>query len=162
MIDLPGDIAIVQLLAGRSDTKLLLAASDGRGFVTDVVDAMAETRKGRQVVNVRQGAKLAIVRPIAPAHDSVAVIGDNRKLVVFPLSELPLMTRGQGVALQRYGDGGLADAITLTLADGLSWAMGGGSGRTRTEADLSPWRAARGAAGRMPPTGFPRDNKFSV
>ncbi len=162
MIDLAGDIGIVQLHAARAETKLLLAASDGRGFVAKVADVIAETRKGRQVVNLRPGAKLAIVRLIAPDHDSVATMGDNRKLVVFPLSELPAMSRGQGVTLQRFRDGGLADAITLTLSDGLSWAMGGGSGRTRTEADLTPWRAARGAAGRMPPTGFPRDNRFTA
>ena len=160
MIDLPGDVGIVQLLAARAETKLLLAASDGRGFVAKVADVIAETRKGRQVVNLRTGAKLLVVRPINAAHDSVAAIGDNRKLVVFPLSELPEMGRGQGVTLQRYRDGGLADVTTLALADGLSWVMGGDSGRTRTEADLTPWRAARGAAGRMPPTGFPRDNKF--
>jgi topoisomerase IV subunit A len=160
MIDLPGDVAIVQLLAARAETKLLLAASDGRGFVAKVADVIAETRKGRQVVNLRTGAKLLVVRPIDATHDSVAAIGDNRKLVIFPLSELPEMGRGQGVTLQRYRDGGLADVTTLSLADGLSWAMGGESGRTRTEADLTPWRAARGAAGRMPPTGFPRDNRF--
>jgi topoisomerase IV subunit A len=160
MIDLPGDVGIVQLLAARAETKLLLAASDGRGFVAKVGDVIAETRKGRQVVNLRPGAKLLVVRPIATGHDSVATIGDNRKLVVFPLSELPEMGRGQGVTLQRFRDGGLADAITLMLSEGLSWAMGGDSGRTRTEADLTPWRAARGAAGRMPPTGFPRDNRF--
>ena len=162
MIDLAGDVGIVQLLAARSETKLLLAATDGRGFVAKVADVIAETRKGRQVVNLRPGAKLLIVRPIAPGHDSVATIGDNRKLVVFPLNELPEMGRGQGVTLQRFRDGGLADAVTLTLSEGLSWAMGGDSGRTRTEADLTPWRAARGAAGRMPPTGFPRDNRFAV
>ena len=161
MIDLVGDVAIVQLLATRVDSRLLLAASDGRGFITTVTDVIAETRKGRQIVNVKGGARLLIVRPVAPTHDSVAAIGDNRKIVIFPLSELPEMGRGQGVALQRYRDGGLADAITLTLAEGLSWAMGGDSGRTRTEADLTPWRAARGAGGRMPPIGFPRDNRFS-
>jgi topoisomerase IV subunit A len=160
MIDLPGEIAIVSLFAGRADAKLLLVASDGRGFVAKGADLIAETRKGRQVVNVRTGALLSVVRRIGAGHDFVAAIGDNRKLVIFPLSEMPEMARGQGVALQRYRDGGLADAITLTWADGLSWAMGGESGRTRTEADLSPWRAARGAAGRMPPTGFPRDNRF--
>lgn len=160
MIDLPGDVGIVQLLAARADAKLLLAASDGRGFVAKVADVIAETRKGRQVVNLRSGAKVAVVRPVTAEHDSVAVIGDNRKLVIFPLSELPEMGRGQGVTLQRYRDGGLADVTTLSLADGLSWAMGGDSGRTRTESDLTPWRAARGAAGRMPPTGFPRDNRF--
>jgi topoisomerase-4 subunit A len=81
-------------------------------------------------------------------------------MVVFPLTELPEMGRGQGVTLQRYRDGGLSDAKTFRFADGLSWGMGGESGRTRTEADLSPWRTARGAAGRMPPNGFPRNNKF--
>ena len=113
-------------------------------------------------MNLRPGAKLLVVRPITAGHDSVATMGDNRKLVVFPLSELPEMGRGQGVTLQRFRDGGLADAITLTLSGGLNWAMGGDSGRMRTEADLTPWRAARGAAGRMPPTGFPRDNKFGA
>ena len=160
MIDLPAEVGVVQLFAAKPEEKLLLAASDGRGFVANVADVIAETRKGRQVVNLRPGATVVIVRAIAPAHDSVAVIGENRKLAVFPLSELPEMTRGQGVTLQRYRDGGLSDATTLVLADGLSWAMGGDSGRTRTEADLTPWRAARGAAGRMPPTGFPRDNRF--
>lgn len=160
MIDLPGETGIVQLLAARADAKLLLAASDGRGFVAKVADVIAETRKGRQVVNLRTGARLIVVRPIDSAHDSVATIGDNRKLVVFPLSELPEMGRGQGVTLQRFRDGGLSDATTLTLAEGLSWAMGGESGRMRSEPDLTPWRAARGAAGRMPPTGFPRDNCF--
>ncbi len=162
MIDLPGEVPIVELFAARADMKMLLVSSDGRGFVAKGAELLAETRKGRQVVNVRPGAKLAVVRRIDPKDDFVAAIGDNRKLVIFPLSELPEMARGQGVALQRYRDGGLADAITLVWADGLSWAMGGESGRTRTEADLSPWRAARGAAGRMPPTGFPRDNKFGT
>ncbi len=160
MIDLGGEMAIVDIFAGRADQKMLLAASDGRGFVAKGAELIAETRKGRQVVNVRPGARLAVVRSIDPEHDFVAAIGDNRKLVIFPLSELPEMARGQGVALQRYRDGGLSDVITLTWSAGLSWAMGGDSGRTRTEVDLSPWRAARGAAGRMPPTGFPRDNRF--
>ena len=81
-------------------------------------------------------------------------------MLVFTLAELPELARGQSVTLQRYRDGGLSDAIAFRLADGLSWALGGESGRTRTETDLSPWRAARGAAGRMPPIGFPRSNRF--
>jgi len=101
-----------------------------------------------------------VVRPISPAHDHVAVAGENRKLVVFNLAELPEMSRGQGVTLQRYRDGGLADAITFTLAEGLSWAMGGETGRTRTETEMWQWKVARGGAGRMPPTGFPRNNRF--
>jgi len=160
MIDLANETAIVALLAAKADAKLLLAASDGRGFIAPVADILAETRKGKQVVNLKAGATLKIVRPLVEGADAVAVIGENRKLVIFPLAELPEMTRGQGVTLQRYRDGGLSDATSLVMAQGLSWAMGGDSGRTRTEIDLLPWRAARGAAGRMPPNGFPRDNRF--
>jgi topoisomerase IV subunit A len=160
MVDLPGEVGIVQLLAARPETRLLLAASDGRGFIAKVADVIAETRKGRQVVNLRPGATLIVVRPIGATDDTVATIGNNRRLLVFPLSELPEMGRGQGVQLQKFRDGSLTDAKTIVLAEGLSWAMGGESGRTRSETDLMPWRAARGAIGRSPPTGFPRDNKF--
>jgi topoisomerase-4 subunit A len=111
-------------------------------------------------MSTKPGVKLALVREIPPEHDHVAVMGDNRKLVVFSLTELPILAKGQGVTLQRYRDGGMADAITLRLEDGLSWTMGGESGRTRVEKDLLPWKVARGAAGRLPPQGFPRDNKF--
>jgi topoisomerase-4 subunit A len=160
MADIEGEGDIVALLVARPDAKTLLAASSGHGFVVAGADLIAETRKGKQVMNLKADSRMVVARSVGEGHDSVAVVGDNRKLVVFALAELPEMARGQGVMLQRYRDGGLADAITLTLADGLSWTMGGESARTRTEADLSPWRAARGAAGRMPPTGFPRDNKF--
>ena len=161
LIDLPAEVGIVTLMVVKPDMKLLVAASDGRGFIASGEATMAETRKGKQLVNLRAGAKVAIVRPVAEGDDAVAVIGENRKMVVFLLSELPELARGQGVTLQRYRDGGLADAVTLRLAEGLSWALGGESGRTRTESDLTPWRAARGAAGRMPPLGFPRSNHFS-
>lgn len=160
LIDLLGDVDVVALLVARPELKLLLAANDGRGFVANAAELVAETRKGRAVVNLRAGGRLKAIRKIEADHDAVAVIGDNRKLVVFPLSELPEMIRGAGVQLQRYRDGGLSDVRTLKLADGLSWAMGGESGRTRTEQDLTPWRTARGAGGRMPPIGFPRDNRF--
>lgn len=160
MIDLGNDTAIVALLPARTGGRLLLAASDGRGFVADMSEILAETRKGRQVVNVRADAALRVVKLIPADADSVAVIGDNRKLVIFALAELPVMSRGQGVQLQRYKDGGLSDAMAFTLAQGLSWTMGGDQGRVRTEIDLLGWRAARGAVGRMPPTGFPRSNRF--
>jgi topoisomerase-4 subunit A len=159
-IDLDADVDIVQLLVVRPDMKLLLASSDGKGFVTSGEGTLAETRKGKQLVNVRPGAQLAVVRAIPEGADAVAAIGENRKMLVFPLSELPELGRGQGVTLQRYRDGGLSDAIAFPLAQGLSWALGGESGRVRTETDLSAWRAARGAAGRMPPIGFPRTNRF--
>jgi topoisomerase-4 subunit A len=160
-IDLDAEVDIVQLLVTRPDTKLLVASSDGKGFVASGEATLAETRKGKQLVNVRPGARVAVVRPIPEAADAVAVIGENRKLVVFSLSELPELGRGQGVTLQRYRDGGLSDAIAFRLEEGLSWALGGETGRTRTETDLTSWRAARGAAGRMPPIGFPRTNRFT-
>jgi topoisomerase-4 subunit A len=160
MVDLEGERQIVALLPASASAKLLVAATDGRGFVVNVADVIAETRKGKQVVTPRAGAQLKLVRPIAAEDDAVAAIGDNRKMLVFPLAEVAELARGQGVQLQRYRDGGLSDARTFRMEEGLSWAMGGETGRTRTESDLSPWRAARGAAGRMAPNGFPRDNRF--
>lgn len=159
-IDLEAEVEIVQLLVARPEMKLLVASSDGRGFIASSDATLAETRKGKQLVNLRPRAALSVVRPIAGNADAVAVVGENRKMVVFPLSELPELARGQGVMLQRYRDGGLSDAVAFHLEDGLSWTLGGETGRVRTESDLSPWRAARGAAGRMPPIGFPRTNRF--
>jgi topoisomerase-4 subunit A len=159
-IDLDAEVEIVQLLVVRPDLKLLIASTDGKGFVTSGDSTLAETRKGKQLVNLRAGSKVAVIRPISDSADAIAVVGENRKMLVFPLAELPELARGQGVTLQRYRDGGLADVIAFRLADGLSWTLGGETGRVRTETDLGPWRAARGAAGRMPPIGFPRSNRF--
>jgi topoisomerase-4 subunit A len=162
MVDVEGEGNFTALFSATGTSKLLLASSDGRGFVTSAAGALAETRKGRQVVNLRPGARLEVVRQLRPEDDYVAVVGENRKMVVFPLTELPEMGRGSGVQLQRYRDGGLSDARTFRFAEGISWSMGGETGRTRTEADLNPWRAARGAAGRMAPTGFPKSNRFEL
>lgn len=159
-LEIEATTEIVALFAHKPDQMVLLASSLGKGFAAKTEDLLAETRKGRQVVNLKADAHLAVVRIIPPEHDHVAVVGDNRKLVVFHLEELPLMARGQGVGLQRYRDGGLADATTLAIEEGLSWTMGGETGRTRTEKDIRLWKVARGAAGRLPPSGFPRDNKF--
>jgi topoisomerase-4 subunit A len=159
-LDIDADAQVVALIVHKPGTQLLLGATTGHGFAAVTDELLAETRKGRQVVNLKPGARLSVARPIAAAHDHVAVVGDNRKLVVFSLEELPVMTRGQGVTLQRFRDGGLADATTFTLAEGLSWTMGGDTGRTRTETEIHMWKVARGAAGRLPPQGFPRDNKF--
>lgn len=160
MVDFPAGEEVVAALPHKPGSKLLLAASDGRGFLAEADELLAETRKGRQVMNLKDKAKVSIIRPIPEGHDHVAVIGENRKLLVFPLEALPVMARGQGVALQKYKDGGLADATTLKLADGLSWKLQGDSGRMRTETDLTPWLLSRAAAGRLPPQGFPKDNKF--
>jgi len=160
MVDFPTGEDIIAALPFKPGLKLLLAASDGRGFLADAEELLAETRKGRQVVNLKPGAKLLAVRPVAEGADHVAVIGENRKLLVFPLDTLPVMARGQGVALQKYKDGGLADVTTLKLAEGLSWKLQGESARTRTENDLTLWLGARASAGRLPPQGFPKDNRF--
>lgn len=160
MIDLDGSIGIAGFLPAARAAKLLVAASDGRGFIVPTADTIAETRKGKTVLTPRAGSLLKVVRPVGAEDDYVAAIGDNRKLLVFPLTEFVELSRGTGVQLQRYRDGGLSDATTFVFKDGLSWPMGGDTGRVRTESDLSAWRTARGAAGRMPPTGFPRDNRF--
>ncbi|QGY79774.1 DNA topoisomerase IV subunit A [Sphingorhabdus lacus] len=168
MVDIEAGNDIVSVFPATANGRMLLAASTGKGFIAKMADVIAETRKGRGVVTLKPGARLKVVRP-APTETTdeallkdqyLAVVGDNRKLVVFPLSEVPEMSKGQGVTLQRYKDGGLADTMCFLLSEGLSWAMGGDSGRTRTENDMSLWRVARGAAGRLPPQGFPRNNRF--
>ncbi|WP_394659025.1 DNA gyrase C-terminal beta-propeller domain-containing protein, partial [uncultured Novosphingobium sp.] len=160
MLDIDPDAHVVALLVHRPKGQLLLASNLGRGFAAETDELLADTRRGKAVMSTKPGVRLALVREIPSAHDHVAVVGDNRKLLVFSLEELPIMAKGQGVTLQRYRDGGMSDAVTLKLEDGLSWTMGGDSGRTRVEKDLMPWKVARGAAGRLPPQGFPRDNKF--
>ena len=168
MIDIEAGNDIVAILPAIADGRMLLAATTGKGFIARMSDVIAETRKGRGVVTLKPGTRLKVVR-LAPPETSdeaalrdqyVAVVGDNRKLVVFPMTEIPEMSKGQGVSLQRYKDGGLADAVCFRMSEGLSWTMGGDSGRMRTENDMSLWRVARGAAGRLPPQGFPRNNQF--
>lgn len=161
MVDIDPDARIVALIPASAEGRLLLASTSGHGFIAQMSEVIAETRKGRNVVNLKPKAQLIVARPIAAGDDSIAVVGENRKLVVFPIAEVPVMARGQGVMLQRYRDGGLSDIISFVYTEGLSWAMGGETGRMRTETDVGPWRVARGASGRMPPTGFPRNNRFN-
>ncbi len=159
-IDLEAEAEIIAMFVVRPEHKLLVASSDGRGFVTTGEATLAETRKGKQLMNLRPKAKVTVMKPVAAKSDSVAVIGDNRKMLVFKLDELPELGRGSGVQLQRYRDGGLSDVMAFALADGISWPLGGESGRVRSETDLTPWRAIRGASGRIAPNGFPRSNTF--
>jgi len=160
MIDIDADAHIVALIVYHPKAQLLLAANTGRGFAAEADELLAETRKGRAVMTTKEGVKLMVVREIPPEHDYVAVMGENRRIVIFGLVEVPVLAKGQGVTLQRYRDGGLSDIITLKFEDGLSWTMGGETGRTRVEKDLRQWRVARGAAGSFAPQGFPRNNKF--
>ena len=157
MVDLPNEAAIVDLFLFRGGRKLLVASSAGDGFLVPEDDVLAQTRTGRQVLNVKDGVTAKICHPVAGDH--VACVGENRKVVIFPLAELPEMGRGKGVRLQKYKDGGLSDATSFTLADGLSWKDP--AGRTRTETALADWIAKRASAGRMAPRGFPRDNTFT-
>ncbi|WP_252260273.1 DNA topoisomerase IV subunit A [Erythrobacter aurantius] len=161
MIDLEAEASISGMLVHKEGGRLLLASSIGKGFIAETKELLAETRKGRQVVNLKDGARLQVIREVPEGHDHVAAVGENRKLIVFNLEEMPVMARGQGVMLQRYRDGGLSDATTFVLADGLSWTMGGSGERTRTETEIWQWKVARGAAGRLPPQGFPKNNRFS-
>jgi topoisomerase-4 subunit A len=160
MVDIEDGAEIVGLVKVEAGGRLLLASSAGKGFVVKAEEIVSTTRKGKVVVNVKAGAKLRVVRPIPEGADHVAAIGENRKLLIFALDALPEMARGQGIMLQKYKDGGLSDALAFTLDEGLSWAMGGDTGRTRTETELGDWIGNRGTAGRMPPRGFPQDNRF--
>ncbi|MFC3084896.1 DNA topoisomerase IV subunit A [Tabrizicola soli] len=157
MVDLPNDTGITDLLIYRPGQKYLIASTAGDGFVVSSEELLAQTRAGKAVLTVRDGVKTAVC--VAVAGDSVAVVGDNRKMLVFALSELPEMARGKGVRLQKYKDGGLSDATTFARAEGLSWKDP--AGRTRTETDLAEWTGARAGAGKMAPRGFPRDNRFT-
>ncbi|MGB3165609.1 MAG: DNA topoisomerase IV subunit A, partial [Alteraurantiacibacter sp.] len=141
-LDIDASARIVAVIVHAKEKQVLLASTLGKGFVAVTDELLAETRKGRQVVNLKGDAKLSVARPVDPADDHVAVVGENRKLVVFALEEMPVMTRGQGVTLQRYRDGGLSDATTFTLANGLSWQMGGKGDRTRTESEIGMWKVA--------------------
>jgi topoisomerase-4 subunit A len=155
MVDLGNDQDIVALFVHKPERKLLVASSDGRGFVVPEAEVLAQTRAGKQVLNVGEGGEAEACAMVEGDH--VAVVGDNRKLVIFKLDEVPEMTRGRGVILQKYKDGGLSDVKVFRLKEGLSWRSGE---RTRTETDLRPWVGQRAQAGRLPPRGFPVNNKF--
>ncbi|MGE4372723.1 MAG: DNA topoisomerase IV subunit A [Xanthobacter sp.] len=157
MIDLDQETEIVTVFPHQPGRKLLVASSQGRGFVVNEDDCVANTRKGKQVLMVDAPDVAQAVRGVE--GDTVAVIGDNRKLLLFPLSQVPEMTRGRGVRLQRYRDGGMSDLKLFNLSDGLTWEDS--SGRTWTVNELLEWQGERASAGRMPPKGFPRTNKFA-
>ena len=155
MIELSNEHDLVNMFVHRPGRKLLVAASDGRGLVVAEDDVVAQTRIGKQVLNVKGDAEAQACAPVE--GDAVAVVGENRRLLIFPLIEVPTRNRGRGVILQKYRQGGLADIKTFTLAEGLSWKSGE---RTRTETDLTSWIGKRAQAGRLPPKGFARTNRF--
>ena len=158
MVDMAAEDEIIALFPYIPGRQLLLASSIGKGFRLDSDGVIAMTRGGKQLLNLPGDAVATHCLPVSGDH--VAVVGTNRKLLIFPVEELPILSRGQGVALQKYRDGGLSDITTLVLEEGLSWPMGGSSDRQRTETALTPWLGRRAGAGRLPPMGFPRTNKF--
>jgi topoisomerase-4 subunit A len=155
MVELPNDADIVTMLPYRPATRLLVASNGGKGFLVKSEEVLAQTRSGKQILNLVDGERAAFC--LKPDGDTVAIIGENRKLLLFKLDEIPEMTRGRGVILQKYRDGGTADIRLFNLAEGLSWQWGE---KTRTETNLSPWLGKRATLGRMPPVGFPRNNRF--
>lgn len=157
IVDLPNDANMVDLFIHQPDRKLLLASSAGDGFIVEENDIVAQTRTGKQALNVKGDITALICKPVV--GDYVATVGQNRKVLIFPIDELPVMSRGKGVRMQKYKDGGLNDATTFHFIDGLSWLDP--AGRRRIETELADWIGKRAGAGRMAPRGFPRENKFT-
>ena len=166
MVDLPNEAEIVDLIVYRPGEKFIVASTAGEGFLVPADEVVAQTRAGKQVMNLADKVRMAICKPVSGDH--VAIVSKNRKLLAFPLEELPEMTRGKGVRLQKYNlargrqgvlelDGGLSDLTTFEKARGHSRAMP--NGHTRTE-DMGDWIAKRAGVGKAPPHGFPRDNRF--
>lgn len=156
MVDLPNDADIVAVLAHEPGRKLLVASSIGKGFIVEENSVVAQTRGGKSILNPGGGNAVAC-QPVPSGADTVAIMGDNRKLLIFPLDQIPVMSKGQGVTLQKYKGGQLADLKMFTRAEGLSWSLGN---KVRTEADIAPWLGNRASVGRLPPVGFPRSNRF--
>ncbi len=168
MVDLPNEAQIVGLFLHEPARRLLVASSAGDGFIVPEQDVVAQTRSGKQVLNVKDDNRAVICKPVTGDH--VAVVSQNGKFLVFPTEELPEMGRGKGVRLQKYNmargkqgslelDGGLSDLTTFNWDEGLSWPMGGG--KTRTEADMSEWLGKRAGVGKRPPYGFSKNYKFT-
>jgi topoisomerase-4 subunit A len=157
-IDMEQDADIVTLFVNKGGRKFLVASRDGQGFVVNEDDCVGNTRKGKQVLNVTPPNEARAVTVVA--GDTVATIGENRKMVIFPLDQVPEMARGRGVRLQKYKDGGLSDIAVFTAADGLTWCDSAGREFSATIKELADWRGNRADAGRLPPKGFPKSNRF--
>lgn len=158
MVDLPNDADIIDLELYDSNAKMIVAGDDGRGFIVKMEDCLAQTKNGKQILNVSGKSEAKLCKPIAADHDHIAVMGQNRKMIVFGLDQIPEMAKGKGVILQRYKDGGLSDLKTFKWNGGLTYKYGTGEALV---SDLNPWIGERAQAGRLPPNGFPKSNKFS-
>jgi len=159
MVDMENDQDVLTAFVHDPHRKVIIASQAGNGFVVSETEMVANTRKGKQVMNVGMPDEAKLVVPVRGDH--VAVVGENRKMLVFPLAQLPEMTRGKGVRLQRYKDGGISDLRCFAIADGLTWDDSAGRNFVRTKEELVEWLADRASAGRTVPKGFPRSGKFS-
>jgi topoisomerase-4 subunit A len=159
MVDVEEGQDFVDLFVFKPGAKRLVASSAGNGFIVAEDELVANTRKGKQVLNVSGAEEAKLIVPAI--GDTVAVIGENRKLILFPASELPEMARGKGVRLQKYKDGGISDAQLFNAADGMTWTDSSGRSFTKSMVELRDWVGERAQAGRQPPQGFPRNNKFA-
>ncbi len=157
MVDLPNDADIVVLSPYNAEGRFLLVSDDGRGFIVAEKDVLAQTRSGKQILNVSGGTEASLCISVPQDSDHLSIIGTNRRMLIFPLSEVPEMSKGKGVILQRYKDGVVADVRPFNREQGLSFKYGGGE--TIVE-DITPWIGKRAQAGRVPPNGFPKNNKF--
>ena len=157
MLEIPNDVDIVDVFVTKENRKFLVASTKGDGFIISETETNAQTKNGKQILNLKDGAKAIVCKTINGDH--IACIGENRKMLIFPISDLPEMTRGKGVRMQKYKDGGLSDASTFNISSGLSWRDP--ADRQRTETKLEDWISKRASSGRMAPRGFPRDNKFN-
>jgi len=156
MVDIPDEAKIVNIMPYIPDQRLLLASSAGDGFIVRHDDVIAQTKNGKQILNVKGNSVAKVCRNVNGDH--IAVVGENRKVLIFSITELPEMVRGKGVRLQKYKEGGLSDITTFDISNGLSWLDP--AGRTRTETNLEEWTGKRATAGRMAPRGFPRNKRF--
>ncbi|MCO6387898.1 DNA topoisomerase IV subunit A [Aliihoeflea sp. 40Bstr573] len=159
MVDMENDQDILTAFVHDAQRRLLLVSREGYGFTVAEAEVVANTRKGKQVMNVKSPDEARLCLTVSGDH--LAIVGENRKLLVFPLVEVPEMTRGKGVRLQRYKDGGVSDAKTFAMEAGLTWTDSAGRGFTRSQAELIEWIGNRAGAGRMVPKGFPRSGKFN-
>ncbi len=155
LADLRNEDDVISLFVALENARYLVASNTGRGFVVPAAELGAERRTGRQILNLKPGEEAAVC--VLADGDHVAVIGTNRKLLIFPLDQVPELARGGGVILQRYRDGGLGDAKVFSMAEGLNWKLGD---KIRTETNLRDWLGERAQAGRLPPNGFPRSGRF--
>ena len=157
MIDLPNGDEIIDMFIFQGGRRMLIASDAGRGFVIKEDDVMAQTKNGKQALNLKPDQEAQTLAFVGDNHDHVAVIGTKRKLLIFPLEELPEMNRGAGVILQKYSQGGMSDVTTLNLKEGLSWLTGAGM---RTEPNIKTWVGKRAQAGQLPFKGFPKAGRF--